>query len=131
MVGASIFRGRARRESRAADTPAPTRCVLVEQDSQRAIGQLPQLNEEAYIGQRCFRRALSVSSLTIGGCAGCSVARCRKFSLFLNPQPARFTCLISRLVPSVLAFVSPVSRNTSIAGHHVSIVWASVVSSGI
>ena len=37
----------------------------------------------------------------------------------------------SRFVPSVRAFVSPVVRNTSIAGHQVSIVSANVVSSGI
>jgi hypothetical protein len=39
--------------------------------------------------------------------------------------------LINRLVPSVRALVSPVERNTSIAGHQVSIVSASVVSSSI
>jgi hypothetical protein len=39
--------------------------------------------------------------------------------------------LINLFVPSVRAFVSPVVRNTSIAGHQVSIVSASVVSSGI
>jgi hypothetical protein len=52
-------------------------------------------------------------------------------SRFLNPQAARFTCLINLFVPSVRAFVSPVSRNTSIAGHQVSIVSARVVSSGM
>jgi hypothetical protein len=39
--------------------------------------------------------------------------------------------LINRFVPSVRAFVSPVVRNTSMAGHHVSIVSARVVSSGM
>jgi hypothetical protein len=39
--------------------------------------------------------------------------------------------LINLFVPSVRALVSPVLRNTSIAGHHVSIVSARVVSSGI
>jgi hypothetical protein len=39
--------------------------------------------------------------------------------------------LINRFVPSVRAFVIPVVRNTSIAGHQVSIVSASVVSSGM
>ncbi|HEX3305467.1 MAG TPA: hypothetical protein VHS32_04405 [Streptosporangiaceae bacterium] len=34
-------------------------------------------------------------------------------------------------MPSVRAFVRPVVRKTSIAGHQVSIVSASVVSSGI
>jgi len=39
--------------------------------------------------------------------------------------------LINRIVPSVRAFVIPVVKNTSIAGHQVSIVSARVVSSGI
>jgi hypothetical protein len=39
--------------------------------------------------------------------------------------------LINLFVPSVRALVSPVARNTSIAGHQVSIVSARVVSSGI
>ena len=52
-------------------------------------------------------------------------------SRFRKPQAARFTCLISLFVPSVRAFVIPVVRNTSIAGHQVSIVSARVVSSGI
>jgi hypothetical protein len=52
-------------------------------------------------------------------------------SRFRKPQAARFTCLINRFVPSVRALVIPVVRNTSIAGHQVSIVSASVVSSGM
>ena len=43
--------------------------------------------------------------------------RRRQLSRFRNPQAARFTCLINRFGPSVRAFVSPVVRNTSTAGH--------------
>jgi hypothetical protein len=39
--------------------------------------------------------------------------------------------LINLFVPSVRVFVKPVASNTSIAGHQVSMVSASVVSSGI
>jgi hypothetical protein len=48
-----------------------------------------------------------------------------------EPAGGALTCLISRLVPSVRALVSPVVRNTSIAGHQVSIVSAKVVGSGM
>ena len=48
-----------------------------------------------------------------------------------NPQAERFTCLRSRLMPSVRALVIPVSMNASIAGHQVSTVLARVFSSSM
>lgn len=53
-----------------------------------------------------------------------SIMRRSQFAWLRKPQATRLICLMTRLWPSVRAFVTPSSRNPSISGHQRSIVVA-------